>query len=251
MKFYLALAFVFHFSLLLATDASAGVKIKFPEEELSTESTLPVFEEKVAILNRKVKHAERFELNLMGGIVASEPLYNPVNFGGSITYHFDNTHAVHLMGTLFAGGLNSNGIALQTGQVILADGSVGALAFDASLAPSKEMFIAAHYQYTAYYGKISLTNDFVMNLTLSGLFGGGAYIMGDLIAPAANIGLSQRFYFNSSVAIRFDILLTAFSGPDITSAGQLNPGAQPPASSQFETSLQFDSTLLFGLSFLL
>jgi len=249
MKYYLK-------AMLLTTffvqAANADVKIKFPEEELATESVLPVFEDDTAVKNRKVKHAGRFELNLMGGMVTSEPLYNPFNFGGSLTYHFDNTNAVHIMAAVFLGGLNSNGEALRNGDVFLADGSTGQIKFDASEAPNKEFLIAAHYQYTAYYGKISLPGDFVMNLTLSALVGGGAYFMGDFIAPAANVGISQRFYFNSHFALRFDILVSAFNGPDITSAGPLNPDdSVVPDADDFDSALQIDSNLFLGLSFLL
>ena len=252
MKYYLAAISLLITSSAVSSFAYGEVKINFPEEELATESVLPKFEEKVAIKNRNVKHAGRFEFNLMGGFVASEPLYSPFNFGGSLTYHFNNTSAVHVMATFFPGGLNDNGEALKNGDVFLADGTSGQIKFDAEEAPNKEFMVAAHYQYTAYYGKISLTGDFVMNLTLSGLIGGGAYVMGDLIAPAANIGISQRFYFNSSFALRFDILISAINGPDITSAGPLNPDDNIiPDASDFDRSIQFDSNLFFGLSFLL
>jgi outer membrane beta-barrel protein len=248
MKYFLAAILL----ILASSPAFGEMKINFPEEELATESVLPKFEEKSAIKNRNVKHAGRFELNLMGGMVASEALYSPFNFGGSLTYHFDNTHAIHVMATFFLGGLNDNGEALKNGDVFLADGSAGQIRFDAEEAPNKEMLLAAHYQYTAYYGKISLTGDVVMNLTLSALLGGGAYIMGDLIAPAANVGISQRFYFNSKFALRFDIILSAFNGVDITSAGPLNPTDNVvPDAEDFDRSVQFDSNLFFGLSILL
>ena len=248
MKHYLA-------AILLSVVSSTTfgkIKINFPEEELATESVLPKFEEKSAIKNRKVKHAERFEINLMGGMVASEAIYSPFHFGGSLAYHFDNTHGIHIMATFFSGGLNDNGEALKKGKVFLTDGSSGEIRFDAEKAPNKELLSAVHYQYTAYYGKISLMSDVVMNLTLSALLGGGAYIMGDVIAPAANVGISQRFYLNSTFALRFDIIFSAFNGVDITSAGSLNPtdGVVPDVK-DFDRFIQFDSNLFFGLSFLL
>ena len=251
MKYYF-LASIFLLLCVVSSTAFGGVKASFPEEELATESVLPQFEEKKAIKNRKVKHAKRFEFNLMGGMVVSEPLYDPFNFGASLTYHFNNTSAFHIVAAFFMGGLNNNGESLKEGDVFLLDGSSDQVKFDAEEAPSKEIMIATHYQYTAYYGKISLTGDLVMNLTLSGLIGGGAYIMEDLIAPAVNIGISQRFYFNSSFALRFDIILSAFNGPDITSGGPLLPDDdKTPEASDFDRFIQFDSNLFFGLSFLL
>ena len=256
MKYYF-LASILLLLCVVSSTAFGGVKASFPEEELATESVLPQFEEKKAIKNRKIKHAKHFEFNLMGGMVVSEPLYDPFNFGASLTYHFNNTSAFHIVAAFFMGGLNNNGESLKEGDVFLSHNPTNEdgedrIEFNAEEAPSKEIMIATHYQYTAYYGKISLTGDLVMNLTLSGLIGGGAYIMEDLIAPAVNIGISQRFYFNSSFALRFDIILSAFNGPDITSGGSLDPddGITPEAS-DFDRFIQFDSNLFFGLSFLL
>jgi outer membrane beta-barrel protein len=239
-------------SFFITQAAYAEVKIKFPEEELSTESVLPVFEDRVAVKNRKVNHKEKFEINFMAGLVTSEPIYDPTTFGASLTYHFDNTRALHIMGAVFSDGLSGSGEDLRGGRIFRDDGAPAGNTFDATKAPHKEFLLAAHYQYTAYYGKISITRDSIMNMTLSGLFGGGAYMLTDGIAPTANIGLSQRLYFSRSVALRFDILFSIFNGPDITSGGTLDPNSNvTPPSSAFEDSIQFDSNIYFGLSFLI
>ena len=83
-------------SSLISSVCAAEVKVRFPDEELATESVLPVFEERIAVRNRRVSHKGKFEPNLMGGFVTSEPLYDPINFGLSLSYHFDNTRGIHL-----------------------------------------------------------------------------------------------------------------------------------------------------------
>lgn len=236
----------------LVTYAYAEVKISFPEEELATESVLPVFEEKIAVKNRKVNHKGRLEINFMAGMVTSEPIYNPFNFGASLTYHFDNTQAVHIMGTMFSDGLSSSGEDLRNNVLSEDDGTISDRRFDAMKAPHKQWLLAAHYQYTAYYGKISITRDNIMHLTLSGLLGGGVYNMDDLMVPTVNVGFSQRLYFNSWLALRMDILFSIYNGPDIMSAGVLRPeDPGKPDADEFDKSIQFDSNIYMGLSILL
>lgn len=243
-------------SLLLASSFCsvtwAEVKIQFPEEELATESVLPVFEDRTAVRNRRVEHKGKFEINLMGGMVTSEPIYDPLNFGLSLSYHFDNTKGIHIMATMFSDGLSASGESLRNGDVIDNDGGSSLITFDATKAPSKEFLLAAHYQYTAYYGKISFARDSIMNLSLSGLIGGGFYMMDGLTAPTVNLGVSQRYYFNSWLALRFDILFSIYNGPDITSAGPLRTNdTNKPDPGEFEKSMQFDSNIFLGLSLLL
>lgn len=242
----------FLLSALITRPLFAEVKISFPDEELATETVLPTFEDRIAVKNRKVNHKGKFEFNLMAGMVASEPIYNPLTYGLSLAYHFDNTRALHVMGVLYADGLSDSGKSLKAGDVFNDDGTTTDISFDALRAPHKEYMVAAHYQYTAYYGKISITRDGIMNLTLSGLVGLGAYSMNGLIAPAFNLGISQRLYFGSRVALRFDILLSAYRGPVITSGGELSTNGQPgPDPEIFEKALQFDSNIYMGLSLLL
>ena len=57
---------LFSFIVFAAFTARAET-IEFPEEELSTESVLPVFDKKVVVRQRAVKTAGRFEIGVGGG----------------------------------------------------------------------------------------------------------------------------------------------------------------------------------------
>ncbi len=242
---------------LMSVEGHAA-SVRFPEEELAQEAVLPVFDEKIAIKSRRVNHAERFEVNLFGSTVMSEPIYNPYNFGLSLTYHFDNTRGIHFMGSFFPDGLSSNGEKLRRGDVIPISGTEKY--FDASRAPHKNIMLAAHYQHTAYYGKISITKQSVMNLSLYGLLGGGAYLMDGDIAPMINLGVGQRFYLTPSIAFRLDLLLSAYYGVDITStynaadpSDRLDNDVPAPKvdASKFDKKLLFDTQIVLGFSFLI
>lgn len=248
--------FYFAFIILssLATTAYAE-QIRLSDDELSQEAVMPVFDEKLVIKNRRVSHKGKVELGLFGGNVLSEALYDPLTFGASLAYHFDNTHGIFLTVGVYQDKLGENGKKLKE------NGSIPIMGppryFDASRAPHKELMIAGHYQYSAYYGKISVTKESVMNLSLYGLLGGGAYLMDGDIAPMINFGVGQRFYFTKTVAFRLDLIFSSFYGPDITSTAGTpnsldNSTPQPKVdASAFDKKLLFDTQINLGLTFLI
>lgn len=255
---YLGLLMGLSVAVLFQSANAHGASVKFPDEELAQEAVLPVFDEKIAIKSRRVNHAERFEFNLFGSSVMSEPIYTPYNFGASLSYHFDNTRGIHVMASFFPDGLSTNGEKLRTGDVVPISG--GPKYFDATRAPHKEFMLAAHYQYTAYYGKISITKQTVMNMSLYGLAGGGLYLMDGDIAPMVNLGFGQRFYLTPSVALRMDLLLSSYYGVDITStydaadpSDRLDNTTPAPSvdASKFDKKLLFDTQIMLGISFLI
>ncbi len=233
-------------------------KLRLSDDELSKEAVMPVFDEKIVIKNRRVIHKNKVEIGLFGGNVLSEAIFDPLTFGASLAYHFDNTHGVFVTVGLYQDKLSANGERLKNGDVIDTGGNTGRF-FDASRAPQKEFMIAGHYQYTAYYGKFSLSKETVMNLSLYGLLGGGAYMMEGLVAPMINLGVGQRFYFTKNIAFRLDLLLSSFYGPDITStfgtANDLNEPPQPALpevdADAFAKKLLFDTQINLGITFLL
>jgi outer membrane beta-barrel protein len=140
-------------------------------------------------------------------------------------------------------GLSNNGEKLK-------DGVFSGVNFDPSRAPSPEMYFLANYQLTAYYGKISVTKNTSINLSLFGLLGLGLVQYSDATEPALNVGFGQKFYFNENLALRFDLGVTMFQGPDPTSFPNLTPGPELP-SDAFDSTLYFRSFLTAGLVVLL
>lgn len=219
---------------------AATDKIEVPEDELATETVLPVFLKKNMVLNRHVTQEKNFELGIGGGMNLNEPYYNQMNVLLLGTYYFTNIHALNFAGTYYMQGLSNYGEQLKSGEGI--EGGVNN-GFDASKAPSPQYSLLANYQYTAYYGKISLTKQTVMNLSLFGYVGAGVFSTSSKTVPAVDIGLGQNFYFSPSWGMRFDLKMVAYKGPDATSQS-LRPVDNPSAGSF--TDRYFFNTYLHG-----
>ena len=206
---------------------AASDKIHVPEDELATETVLPVFQKKNTVLNRHVTNERHIEIGVGAGMNLNEPYYNQTNTAMLATYYFTNIHALNIFGTYYMQGLSNYGQQLKNGDGIAGGASQG---FDASKAPSPQYSVFANYQYTAYYGKISLTKQTVMNLSLFGYAGAGVFAVTSRTLPALDIGIGQNFYFTPNWGMRFDLKMVAYKGPDATSQS-LKPTDNPSASS--------------------
>ena len=220
-------------------------KIEFPEEELAAESVLPVFDNPSVVRARLVKTEGRFELGPMGGYSMSEPFFQSTSYGATGTYHFTEEHGLNILGYAFSQGLNANGQGLNP--IPQSDPVVNA---NLQFAPAPKFLLLGNYQFTGFYGKISLTKDWVMSLHTYALGGIGVIGIGDGVKPAGSIGLGQKFYITPNFALRFDLRFVAYQGPDILSRALYNVTAEQPASS-FSDKLNTTSLLGFGAVFLL
>ncbi len=229
---------------LFACRGLAADTIEFPEEELATESVLPVFDKKVAVRERIVKSTGRFEIGGGAGLNLIEALYNNITFNGVASYHFNEESAFTLQAVFLNTSLSNMGKDLQAGK------NLNSNTFDASKAPAPEYLISGNYQFTAYYGKISTTKDSAMNLSLHGMAGGGMVSWGDSMEPMVNVGMGQRLYFTPNAALRFDLNLMMYQGPDPTSKPLTATGPSRD-SDYFTKTLYFRSFLTAGLVFLL
>ena len=189
--------------LILAMGPCAALAddIEFPDEELARESVLPVFEHPKSVLHRNITTAERIEVGGGVGMELNEPYYNDFNFNLQGTYHMDETNAVNVLGLMWGSGLSTYGEQLKAG----GEGSSAFPPFDASKAPHSKWALIGNYEFTAYYGKISITKQSVMNLNLFGIAGLGYLNMDSTNTFLLNLGIGQNFYFTKNFALRFDI----------------------------------------------
>lgn len=234
-------AFLFLGVLAIPTRAET---IQFPTEELATESVLPVFDQPTSVKNRTVSLAKRIELGLLMGYALTEPFYNPFQFGGTISYHFNETHGINIYGSTYLQGLSN-----EASQLNPIPGSLGVYA-NLQYAPAPKYLAIASWQYSAFYGKLSLTKDYVINLHLYGLAGAGMYGIGDVSKPVIAVGLGQKFHFTPSLSFRFDLRLLTYQGPDPTSIRLDQKTSVQPASA-FSERLFFEGLLNFGVSYML
>jgi outer membrane beta-barrel protein len=237
---------VFLFAIFAGANFSyAAETMEFPEEELATESVLPVFDKKMVVRNRAITTEKRFEIGGGVGLNLIEALYSNITYNLTSTYHFTETHGLNIDFIMANTDLSNMGEDLKAGKGIATN-------FDASLAPSPEYLIFGNYQFTTYYGKVSISKQKALNLSLYGLLGAGLVNWSDSTQPALNVGFGQKFYINNHFAVRLDLNLAAYRGPDPTSpkdnAPLYNTGKK--SSDEFETIFYFRSFLRGALVYL-
>lgn len=192
------------------------MEIRFPDEELAAETVLPVFSPVRMVLNRNINLKYRFEAG--GGVIfdLTEPFRFPFYPSAFLSFHLSEIHGINLTGSWLpphyskAGDkLRSKGacnIRLKCQEVVL---------FDVHRVPYPYITGFLNYTYTPYYGKISLTKNLVMNMSLYGFIGPGLIVFDENTRTVAfNMGIGQKFYLFRHFALRTDIGFYGYYGPD-------------------------------------
>lgn len=223
--------------------------VEFPEEELATESVYPLFDQPTAYKSKNVKRRGRFELGLFVGPFLNDPFFSPIAFGGHLGFHFAEEHGAQLFASLLTRTPSQyvepikNAIGAQNGGP------------DFNLAPSPSRIIAALYEWSPYYGKISLTKEGVMNLDLNFTAGLGAIAIQDENRMALALGVNQNFYFTKALGLTLDFKSFVYRAPDPVSR-DLNPrnatGAKTmPPNSFFEDKTHLNFIFSAGIIYIL
>ena len=232
-------------ALCLFTRPAGAAKIRFPDEELASETVLPLFQPPRAVLNRNINLKKRFEAAFGLTFGWDEPFRSIYYPFASVSFYLTEAHGFSLTGMYLPPFYSSSGKKLA-GQKLLSyfDNPSGAGvpteagAFGVCHNPPKAQRAAdckqwklldihkvpypyimgfLNYVYTPYYGKISLTKNFVMNLSIYGFIGPGLIVFNENSkTPAFNAGIGKRFYFSRWFALRTDIGLYVYRGPDLT-----------------------------------
>lgn len=223
---------------------SSAVTIEFPEEELAKESVLPVFEGgTTAVKSRRVVSKGKFEAGLMGGFVFNEPFFNPMIFGLRLGYHMNEFSSIQVSGFLKQDEVSSDAKEIDSSP----DTRIG---FNA--VPVPKYFLLVDYQLSPYYGKISLTKDTVLNMNLYGLAGAGIIDVGGEMTWIANIGLGQNLFFTPRFAIRTDLRVLFYEGPNVISRPlQTKVATTTLEPSAFDSQFNVSPSLTLGVIFLL
>lgn len=249
MGIYQSAKFAFVVALCSVAVSSFADEIEFPEEELARESTLPIFDKQRAVLNRSVITEKRFEVGLGGGIEMNEPYYNDYMISAQGTYNYSETSAINIQGLFWMDGLSEYGEQLKAGKAP-SGSDPGFPAMDASKAPHPVWGLFANYQFIAYYGKISLSKQTVMNLNLFALAGLGYINMDTSNTFGLNLGIGQNFFITNNVGIRADLRWLIFQGPNPTSR-ELGANDNPPEPTDFEDRIYYNGQLGLALVFIL
>jgi outer membrane beta-barrel protein len=238
------------FSILMCLSSTAlsapSQIVKFPEEELARESVLPKFKDTKMVLNRNVTTAKRLSAGPDLGFALNEPWNSPFQYGGFLNYHLDESKAINVLLNMVSGSNSSYSDQLTRDPIGTGTN------FGLSNRARPKYLVIGSFQYNAFYGKISLTKQFVINLMLYGLLGGGAINFGGDIYPVISVGLGQKFYFTKKLALRLDLRSIMFNGPNVTDPKNPTQYASQNrefAGSEFNNILTMTNVLFGGLEF--
>lgn len=222
------------------TFASAQTeKIEFDDQELARESTLPVFRNRTATKRRNILLTNRFEVGVGAGYLLAEPVAADVATQVYGNYHFNETSAFNFVYAIHSGGLSGYAQTLESPRF--------GLKF--SLTPRIQTSYFGYYQYSAYYGKLSLSRQTVFNMNIYGLIGAGQLAYASESLTAFSFGLGQKIYLSKNWSLRGDLLFYIYEGPDLPKL-DLAGISEPQPVSAFPKVLSIDRRLALYLSYL-
>lgn len=223
----------------LVTHQAQAETIQFPEDELATESVYPKFDRPIAVLQRNVVTAQKYEVGGYYGFNTSEPVYNQSKIGVNIGYHWSEDSAFVLNYAHWMGGLNSTYASAYKSQDL-----------DFTRAPKLNYSLYGHYEWQIFYGKISFTKQSVINLATYPIFGAGITSYSSKNCPGVDAGIGQKFYFSNTVSLRADVKLQYSQAPSpfISGVKTSNP---VPSAGDFPSKWGFNTILDVGVSVLL
>ncbi|MCB0393512.1 MAG: outer membrane beta-barrel domain-containing protein [Bdellovibrionales bacterium] len=225
---------IFLLALQLACSAFAATeKVEFPDEELARESVLPVFDRSEPVKNRNVMKTGAIELAPTFGFTVNDPFYSGFNGGMLLGYHFNDEHAMTVMGSYFSSEKSQYAKALEEDDFQNFDNF-----------PTLEYLVILGYDYSPYYGKMSITKQSVFNIDLFFHAGIGSVSIGGENGFAGELGFGQKFYFGKSWGIRVDFKGLMYNGPDYTSVdnGGSETDVEDPTIADFDK--EFTARLL-------
>lgn len=225
-------------ALLFSFSAFSEV-IEFPEEELSQETVLPVFDTPDVVKNRNIITAHKIEITPYLGFNMTEPIYSQSKVGANLGYHWNELSAVILNFAKWNTGLNTQYTDALSSQYLL----------DFNRAPKINYSAYLNYEYKAYYGKMSLTKQTVLNLTTYPIFGLGMTSYQHKSMFGFNAGIGQKFYFSKAVALRVDLKMQYAQAPSPFLKGRMKSTEVEPLVGEFQDKWGFSTILDLGVGF--
>ena len=208
--------FLFFWCLLypLAGEAAKSTKVRFSKEELAKESVLPVFDPMHLVLGRNVTLSKRLEGGVSVSFGLDEPFYFPAYVTGLLAFYISEAHGMSVTGTWFPPlketflGFSWDGVQLKNPKQPEVE------PIDVWKVPYPQMTGFLNYQYTPFYGKISVAKKIVTNLSIYGFAGPGIIMFNEsTIKPAGNMGVGLKIYFNRWLALRGSLRFYGYYGP--------------------------------------
>jgi outer membrane beta-barrel protein len=188
--------------------AKADDVVQFPEAELERESVLPVFDSPQAVKHRNVPTLERVEVAGFLGTSLNDPFITSVPIGAEVSYHVSELHSFGLIAEGFANSTTS-----YVGQIQQPNSGGQNIPFNQNPTPTFAGLL--EYEFTPYYGKISITKQTVFNLNISVTARAGFLSLSSGGGATGGLGLNERFFFTRNLGIKADLYSLIYQKTDV------------------------------------
>lgn len=231
--------------LSLGLYAQAAEELDVPVDELARESVVPVFDNVISVKNRNVSTTGRIDLSLFYGLALTEAIADTSKYGIELNYHLNEFHT---LGILFA--MTNNGLSKD------AQGLKNQFGLDYNRVPKPQNTMMLNYDYSPFYGKLSVTKESVINTTIYGSIALGMVKYQHKSYPALSLGIGERFYFTPNFSLKADFKIYAHNAPVPFKGGVLHDGsagssADPvPNYDVFDDRLTYITNLQLGVNYL-
>lgn len=222
--------------------------IQLPEEELAKESVYPKFDPPHSVKNRNIVTNDKTELGLYYGWNFTEPIYHQNKLGVNFGWHTDEFQAWMINFAKWFPGRN-----------VQYTDTLKKFGLDFNRTPDLEYSAYLLYVMKNYYGKMSITKQGTMNLSLFPVFGVGITKYVHKPYFGATGGLGTKFYFSKSIALHAELRFQFQQAPNpfLGSKGgapcstpTVSDTCPKPEPSDFEDKWYLSNIMDVGLSFL-
>lgn len=219
--------------------------IQFPEDELPSESVIPILDSPKAVINRTVTYTGRWEPKLSYGFLLDEPFYQNSFLSLAVGYSWTEFSGVSLRYLKWGSGLSDYAKQME--------GTATALKF--GRAPGPDMGYSLSYDYRFFYGKVSFSKRSIIPTVLGSTFEGGMIKYGSKNLPFFGAGLINSYFFSDPGAkshwgVNIGVRLYLRSAVDPLSANLSSTSGPVPSEGDFATKTRFSTSLDLGAQYL-
>ena len=225
--------------VLMGTNARAE-EIQFPENELPSESVVPVLDYPQAVQSRLLSFSKRFELDASTGWLLDEPFYQNQYSSISAFYNWTEFSGLGLKYLIFFQGLSDYSKQFANSGANL----------HLDRAPGPQNAILLTYEYRLLYGKISFSKDVITPISIFSFVEGGTMKYGSRSLPLLGLGIGQKTFFNTHWGMQLLLEVQYRQALDPLSANIRGDAPTIAAEGDFGTKTELGTNLGLSLIYL-
>ncbi len=222
----------------LSSQAQLTENDAFSSDDLSKEVVYPKVDYPEMVLNKKLTFTNRWDFSLDKISVTDELFYNNNLYGLKLGYYIDEFRS-------FGGSYQIRQDGYNTYSDAFAVPSSGGLNF--ARGPKHESNLLGYFRHVYYYGKMSVSRDAIIPMTVSGRYSLGLAKYDTKSLPFANYSFGWQVYLQSRYYVELAYGLTVGQTFDLASKNVRetgpNPAPLPAQKGDFTEKIQISQNL--------